>query len=288
MPSEAADEWPKTSRQKAAKKAQNARRAKHEAMKKRTEHAPQHRTKPDLSKGLFKSQPEKDNANAGSTSQVPADTIRAWSEDIMTDLCQMDMYSEACKASSFDEVSNRSADYYRLTMMLATALEEEAIKLERRFCREVELRSDSIGDHYDEDWDLWTLSAEEEPRVIGQLIRVWGALPTAVADVYPDKYLPVWELLVKKEQDWNVVVNWINSAVLARCERQASKGKCVPRVLGCDLLKALNMQSPVEPVSNKDLSMINGKFNRLGLITLAASSYKKGKKRSKYDDELSD
>ncbi|RAH57943.1 hypothetical protein BO85DRAFT_438173 [Aspergillus piperis CBS 112811] len=202
MPSEAADEWPKTSRQKAAKKAQNARRAKHEAMKKRTEHARQHRTKPDLSKGLFKSQPENDIANAGSTSQ---------------------------------------------------------------------------------DWDLETLSAEEEPRVIGQLIRVWGALPTAVADVYPDRYLPVWELLVKKEQDWNVVVNWINSAVLARCGRQALKGKCVPRVLGCDLLKALNMQSPVEPVSNEDLSMINGKFNRLGLITLAATSYEKGKKGSKHD-----
>ena len=134
---------------------------------------------------------------------------------------------------------------------------------------------------------MWTLSADEKPRVICQLIRVWGALPMAVADVYPDKYLPAWELLVKKEQDWNVVVNWINSAVLARCGRQASKGKCVPRVLGCDLLKALIMQSPVEPVSNKVLSMINGKFNRLGHITPATTNYKKGERRGN-DDELSD
>lgn len=48
------------------------------------------------------------------------------------------------------------------------------------------------------------------------------------------------------------------------------------------------MQSPVEPVSNKDLSMINGKFNRLGLITPATTSYKKGKRRGNDDDELSE
>ncbi|RAK88349.1 hypothetical protein BO79DRAFT_266473 [Aspergillus costaricaensis CBS 115574] len=266
MPSEAADKWPKTFRQKAAKKSHDARRAKHEAMKKKMEYARSHRAKPDLSKGLSKSQPENENPDAGSTSQIPADTIRAWFEDFMIDLRQMDMYSEACKASSFDEVSNRSADYYRLAMMLAAALEKIATKLKRMFSRELELRNDMFC----------------------QLIRVWGALPMAVADVYPDKYLPVWELLVKKEQDWNVVVNWINSAVLERCRRQASKGKCVPRVLGCDLLKALIMQSPVEPVSNKVLSMINGKFNRLGLITLATTSYKKGKRRGKDDDLLSD
>lgn len=286
MPSEAADKWPKIFRQKAAKKAHDARRAKHEAIKKKMEHVRQHRTKPDVSKGLSKSQPENEHPDSGSTSQIPADTIRAWFEDFMIDLHQMDMYSEACKASSFDEVSNRSADYYRLAMMLAATLEKKAIKLKRMFSRNFELRNGSIR-CYDEDWDLWTLSAEEKPRVICQLVKVWGALPMAVADVYPDKYLPVWELLVKKEQDWNVVVNWINSAVLERCRRQASKGKYVPRVLGCDLLKALIMQSPVEPVSNKDLSMINGKFNRLGLITLATTSYK-GKQRGKYDDETSD
>ncbi|GAQ38305.1 hypothetical protein AtubIFM55763_010057 [Aspergillus tubingensis] len=287
MPSEAADKWPKSFRQKAAKKAHDAKRVKHEAIKKRMEHARQHRTKPDLSKGLSKSQPESVNPDAGSTSQIPADTIRAWFEDFMIDLRQMDMYSEACKASSIDEVSNRSADYYRLAMMLAATLEDKAIKLKRMFSRNFELRNGSVR-CYDKDWDLWTLSAEEKPRVICQLIRVWGALPITVADNYPDKYLPVWELLVKKEQDWNVVVNWINSAVLERCGRQASKGKCVPRVLGCGLLKALIMQSPVEPVSNKDLSMINGKFNRLGLITLATTSYKKGKQRGNDDDELSD
>ncbi|GLB07889.1 hypothetical protein AtubIFM57258_003257 [Aspergillus tubingensis] len=288
MPSVAADKWPKSFRQKAAKKAHDAKRVKHEAIKKRMEHARQQRTKPDLSKGLSKSQPESGNPDAGSTSQIPADTIRAWFEDFMIDLRQMDMYSEACKSSSFDEVSNRFADYYRLAMMLAATLEDKAIKLKRMFSGELERRNDSIGDYYDKDWDLWTLSAEEKDGVICQLIRVWGALPMAVADVYPDKYLPVWELLVKKEQDWNVVVNWINSAVLERCGRQASKGKCVPRVLGCDLLKALIMQSPVEPVSNKDLSMINGKFNRLGLITLVTTSYRKGKRRGKDDDELSD
>ncbi|PWY70647.1 hypothetical protein BO83DRAFT_399788 [Aspergillus eucalypticola CBS 122712] len=254
MPSEAANKWPKAIRQKAAKKAQDARRAKHEAMKKRMEHARRHRTKPDPCNGLSKS----------------------WFEDFMIDLRQMDMFSEACKASLFDEVSNRSADYYRLAIMLAATLEEEAIKLKRRFSREIELRSDDIGDHYDKGWDLWILSAEEKDEVICQLAMEWGALPMAVADVYPDKYLPVWELLVKKEQDWNVVVNWINSAVLERCGRQASKGKCVPRVLGCDHLKALITQSPVEP------------FNRLRLITLATTSNEKGKQRGKDDDELSD
>ncbi|PYH73331.1 uncharacterized protein BO88DRAFT_467704 [Aspergillus vadensis CBS 113365] len=270
MPSEAIYKWPKTSRQKAAKKAHDARRAKHEAIKKKMEHARQHRTKPHVSKGLSKSQPENENPDAGSTSQIPGDTIRAWFEDFMIDLRQMDLYSEACKASSFDKVSNRSADYYRLAMMLAATLERKATKLKRMFSRELKLRNDSIG-CYDKDWDL-----------------VWGALHMAVADVYPDEYLPVWKVLVKKEQDWDVVVNWINSAVLERCGRQASKGKCVPEVLECDLLKALIMQSSVEPVSNKVLSMINGKFNRLGLITLATTSYKKGKQRGKDDDGLSD
>ncbi|GFN13399.1 hypothetical protein AtubIFM54640_003222 [Aspergillus tubingensis] len=241
MPSEAADKWPKTFRHKAAKKAHDARRAKHEAIKKKMEHVRQHRTNPDVSKGLSKSRPENENPDAGSTSQIPADTIRAWFEDLMIDLRQMDLYSEACKATSFDEVSNRSADYYRLAMMLAATLEDKAIKLKDMSSRELELRNDSVGDYYyDKDWVVWTLSADEKPRVICRLIRVWGALPMAVADVYPDKYLPAWELLVKKEQDWNVVVNWINSAVLARCGRQASKGKCVPRVLGCDLLQGID------------------------------------------------
>ncbi|OJJ67234.1 hypothetical protein ASPBRDRAFT_48287 [Aspergillus brasiliensis CBS 101740] len=265
MPSEVAENGMKRKRQEAGAKTHKTKRIKDEANSGRKKPARQHRPSPapsDELPGLL----DNVNTDAGSNTIAPVDHIRAWFEDVMTHFRHVVMYSAAWRSScDEEEIYKRYLDYYRLATALAKDLDTEALKLKSKASHAIQLMG--LDDYYTEAWDLEILSVDETDKAIGKLARVWGALALGVVHIYPAVYLPLWAKLVEKEENWDVVVNWINRAVFERCARQASEGKCIPHVLQCDILKALTMESPVEPVSKENLSMIHGKLDRLGLIT---------------------
>ncbi|GKZ31476.1 hypothetical protein AbraIFM66950_012143 [Aspergillus brasiliensis] len=275
MPSEVAENSQKRKRQEAAQKTHDTKRIKDETSLERRKPARQHRASTALLDVLL-ALPDNVDPDAGSSPTAPVDHIRAWFEDVMAQIREVDVYTET-QISGCDkkEKDKRYLDYYRLATTAADYLISEALKLKSQVSHEIQLMGHDVD--YTEVWDLGKLSADETDKAIGKLARVWGALALGVVHIYPAVYLPLWAKLVEKEENWDVVVNWINRAVFERCARQASEGKCIPHVLQCDILKALTMESPVEPVSKENLSMIHGKLDRLGLITCAV-------RRSRYNE----
>ncbi|GKZ19404.1 hypothetical protein AbraIFM66951_011014 [Aspergillus brasiliensis] len=264
MPSEVAEKGMKRKRQEASKKTSDTKCVKDEGKKQ----ARQNQASPALSDGRLELL-DKPDADAGLNATAPVDHLRAWFENVMARFNEVDMYLEVQNSKCDEEERHkRYLDYYRLATALAKWLDIEALKLRSKVSHEIQRRG--LDDDYTEEWDLEILSIDETDKAIGKLARVWGTLALGVVHIYPEAYVPLWAKLVEKEENWDIVVNWINRAVYERCARQAMEGKCTPHVLQCDILKALTMESPVEPVSKENLSMIQGELNWQGLITPAS------------------
>ncbi|PYI00893.1 hypothetical protein BO78DRAFT_391567 [Aspergillus sclerotiicarbonarius CBS 121057] len=274
----------KMQRQDAVRKGHETRRRKREAKRKRMQNARQYRSKHASVEPENDAEAKKKRLVAGPSSAVPNDPIRAWFEDRMSETHALSLRSEISRRGLKEEEEkyNLYLEYYQLVRILAEDLVAEALDLRFQnlfFAKYWEYLPKDKGIWDLTDWDLLNKDKlidamlpaididEEYEKGREELIKVWGNQQVKMLHIYGRWKLVACTALAKKEPNWDIVARRLNRAVLERWTRQGQNQERGYSVQGCDILRALAMEVPTEPVSEQELASMNGIFNHVGLIT---------------------
>ncbi|CAK38927.1 hypothetical protein M747DRAFT_356795 [Aspergillus niger ATCC 13496] len=255
MPSEVAESGQKRKCQETANTAQDTKRMKQGATEEKSEHPRKHRVGSGTAKALLQQLLDSSNVRARLSTRARVYTLWHWFEDLMMDVSELNPATQA----KGNETDPKKADelllrYCHMCKMLGVALTETALDFRAR-----------VKDG--EKVCKWSrLSEYRERKTLLYLEDVWGPEPRYLAEKGPKRYLRLWRDLARKEQDWNVVANWLNRSIMDRMIRRFLNVHLDFDVLGCDILKALSMKGPVEPVSQQELELTGANLGRNGML----------------------
>ncbi|KAI2888999.1 hypothetical protein CBS147343_7918 [Aspergillus niger] len=241
--------------QETANTAQDTKRMKQEATEERFEHPRKHRVGSGTAKTLLQQLLDSSDVRARLSTRARVYTLWHWFEDLMMDVSELNPATQA----KGNETDSKKADelllrYCHMCKMLGVALTETALEFRAR-----------VKDG--EKVCKWSrLSEYGERETLLYLEDVWEPEPRYLAEKGPKRYLRLWRDLAGKEQDWDVVSNWLNRSIMDRMIRRFLNIQLEFEVLGCDILKALSMKGPVEPVSQQELKFVDATLGRNGML----------------------